>query len=265
MKRNMFNKNWKDKWFPRKLRKLHKLITPKSALEKDLAKGQFTLAPLIRSIMPESEMKKSSDLVLKNSMFPTQWDIGMFDNPPGFLTDRQKNKIGMEWHRGHRYSNTFGKEISCKLCGTKFVNDYKHRIYCGVECRIMFNRLYSPTLLLSKKLGNVGFLGLGKNHLENKNCLTCKKQFLMKTWKQKYCSRKCRVSDEQYKRAEQSMKLTCKICGYRVMGGEQRSLKINAGCCYLCARKLKRAWGIDQMRPRKDTAKSNFGDLRKRY
>ena len=57
----------------------------------------------------------------------------------------------------------------------------------------------------------------------------------------------------------------CKICGYRVLGGEQRSLQVNAGCCYVCARKLKREWGIDQMRPRKDTAASNAGNLRKRY
>jgi len=87
----------------------------------------------------------------------------------------------------------------------------------------------------------------------------------MTNWKQKYCSSDCRIFGESMKRAERSGNLTCKICGYRVLGGEQRSLQVNAGCCYVCARKLKREWGIDQMRPRKDTAASNAGNLRKRY
>ena len=31
------------------------------------------------------------------------------------------------------------KEISCKFCGTKFVYNTKHRIYCSAECRTTSN------------------------------------------------------------------------------------------------------------------------------
>ncbi len=156
-----------------------------------------------------------------------------------------------------------GVTHECRLCGKKFVYGYKHRKYCSVECRTMFNRLYDKRFMLSEK--KVGLKGhWGGNEI--KNCPTCKQQFTMTNWKQIFCSKNCRVmSRHYYKSTIDSNLRTCKICGFRIMSGGQRSLKVNAGCCYLCVRKLKRELGIDQMRPRIDTAKSNAGNLRKRY
>ena len=152
-----------------------------------------------------------------------------------------------------------GVTHECRLCGKKFVYGYKHRKYCSVECRLMFNMLYDKRLKKLRKLKDVRLNKI-------KNCLNCKQQFTMANWKQIFCSKNCRVIfHHYYKSTINSNLLTCKICGFRVIRGEQRSLKINAGCCYLCARKLKRELGIDQMRPRIDTAKSNAGNLRKRY
>ena len=145
--------NWKEKWFPKKLRKLYKWTTPKSEVETQLKTGTmpFGIASLIFSIMPEKEQQRQSKFI-QSIIRSTTMNYGnnMFI-PKGF---QPKKNIGWKHNRllknrekaNEKRGHAFSVERSCKLCSRKFVpnqtNTFGNKIYCDRECRVFFHNTY---------------------------------------------------------------------------------------------------------------------------